>query len=79
MEEVNTMVQIHQNMDAAKKSADPKSALETAVKNSLDSIKRKLIIMSGKGGVGKSSTAVNLALALASKGAQVGLLDVDLH
>ena len=73
------MVQIHQNMDAAKKSADPKSALETAVKNSLDSIKRKLIIMSGKGGVGKSSTAVNLALALASKGAQVGLLDVDLH
>jgi len=66
-------------MDSAKKSADPKAALETAVKNSLYNIKRKLIVMSGKGGVGKSSSAVNLALALARKGAQVGLLDVDLH
>ncbi len=73
------MVQIHQSMDAAKKSAGPKAALETAVKNSLNNIKRKLIVMSGKGGVGKSSSAVNLALALARKGAQVGLLDVDLH
>jgi len=66
-------------MDSAQKSADPKAALATAVKNSLNNIKRKLIIMSGKGGVGKSSSAVNLALALAHKGAQVGLLDVDLH
>lgn len=73
------MVQIHQSMDSAKKSADPKAALESAVKNSLNNIKRKLIVMSGKGGVGKSSSAVNLALALARKGAQVGLLDVDLH
>jgi ATP-binding protein involved in chromosome partitioning len=73
------MVQIHSNMDAAKKSADPKAALESAVKSSLSKIKRKLIVMSGKGGVGKSSTAVNLALALARNGVQVGLLDVDLH
>jgi ATP-binding protein involved in chromosome partitioning len=73
------MVQIHQNMNAAKQGADPKAALEIAVKSSLNSIKRKLIVMSGKGGVGKSSTAVNLALALARMGAQVGLLDVDLH
>jgi ATP-binding protein involved in chromosome partitioning len=73
------MAQIHQDMDAAKKSANPKSALDSAVKASLARIKNKLIIMSGKGGVGKSSTAVNLALALAAKGAQVGLLDVDLH
>ena len=73
------MVQIHDNMDSAKKSADPKAALDAAVKVSLSRIKRKLIVMSGKGGVGKSSTAVNLALALAHKGARVGLLDVDLH
>ena len=66
-------------MDAAQQSANPRAALENAVKSSLDNIKRKLIVMSGKGGVGKSSTAVNLALALALKGAQVGLLDVDLH
>lgn len=39
----------------------------------------KLLVMSGKGGVGKTSVAVYLALGLARKGYQVGLLDVDLH
>lgn len=42
-------------------------------------IKHKLLIMSGKGGVGKSTTAVNLALALVKQGFKVGLLDIDLH
>lgn len=73
------MAEIFQNMDAAKQAANPKAILETAVKNALNNIKHKLLVMSGKGGVGKSSTAVNLAFALARKGAQVGLLDVDLH
>jgi Mrp family chromosome partitioning ATPase len=45
----------------------------------LTRIKHKLIVMSGKGGVGKSSVATYLALALAQKGFQVGLMDVDLH
>lgn len=48
-------------------------------RQSLEKIKHKFIIMSGKGGVGKTSVSVNLALALANKGHQVGLLDVDLH
>jgi ATP-binding protein involved in chromosome partitioning len=42
-------------------------------------IQHKLVIMSGKGGVGKSMTTVNLALAFARQGARVGLLDVDLN
>jgi len=35
--------------------------------------------MSGKGGVGKTSTSVNLSIALANKGHRVGIMDVDLH
>ena len=42
-------------------------------------IKHKLVVMSGKGGVGKSMTTVNLALAFARQHARVGLLDVDLN
>lgn len=45
----------------------------------LDRIRHKLIVMSGKGGVGKSSIAVYVALALARRGYHVGLMDVDLH
>jgi ATP-binding protein involved in chromosome partitioning len=59
-----------------KKSQDP---LDLSVKDSLSRIKNKIIVMSGKGGVGKSSVSVNLSIALASKGFKVGLMDVDLH
>ncbi|MBN1362153.1 MAG: P-loop NTPase [Sedimentisphaerales bacterium] len=44
-----------------------------------NSIEHRLLVMSGKGGVGKSSIAVNLAVWLARQGKQVGLLDVDIH
>ena len=42
-------------------------------------IKRKILVMSNKGGVGKSTVSVNLAVGLAKKNFQVGLLDVDIH
>ena len=45
----------------------------------LSKVKHKLMVMSGKGGVGKSTVAANLAIALSEKGYNVGLLDVDLH
>ncbi|MBW1616736.1 MAG: Mrp/NBP35 family ATP-binding protein [Deltaproteobacteria bacterium] len=52
---------------------------DEAIKEALDKIKNKLMIMSGKGGVGKSSVTINLAMALADKGFKVGILDVDIH
>ncbi|MBW2366925.1 MAG: Mrp/NBP35 family ATP-binding protein [Deltaproteobacteria bacterium] len=55
--------------------ADP----DQLARESLSKIKNKFIVMSGKGGVGKTSAAVNLSIALANQGHKVGLMDVDLH
>jgi ATP-binding protein involved in chromosome partitioning len=52
---------------------------DAKLKARLSRIKRKLIVMSGKGGVGKSTVAVNLAMSAMLAGQRVGLLDVDLH
>jgi len=42
-------------------------------------VQRRILVMSGKGGVGKSTVAVNLAMGFAAEGLTTGLLDVDLH
>lgn len=48
------------------------------IRNKLNTIKHKILVLSGKGGVGKSTVATQLALTLSSLGFEVGLLDVDI-
>jgi Mrp family chromosome partitioning ATPase len=52
---------------------------EQMLRRRMSEIGRKLLVLSGKGGVGKSTVAANLATALARAGRRVGLLDIDVH
>ncbi|BFR49001.1 Mrp/NBP35 family ATP-binding protein [Nitratidesulfovibrio sp. HK-II] len=54
-------------------------AEEARLQATLSHIRNTIVVMSGKGGVGKSSTAANIAAGLALAGKRVGLLDVDVH
>ena len=47
--------------------------------NNLNKITHKILILSGKGGVGKSTVSTNLAVSLANRGYNVGILDIDIH
>jgi Mrp family chromosome partitioning ATPase len=52
---------------------------ESMIKENMARIKRKILVMSNKGGVGKSTIAVNFAALLAAQGKKTGLLDIDIH
>jgi ATP-binding protein involved in chromosome partitioning len=58
---------------------DPRAKQDREITDRLKQIKNKILVMSGKGGVGKSSVAAYLSIFLAKKGHRVGLMDVDLH
>lgn len=82
---------IHKNVDQAKKASSCSSKtpqndadkqrmeMEAMIKDNLARIKHKIFVLSGKGGVGKSSVSANLAATLAKKGYKTGLMDVDVH
>ncbi len=59
--------------------SDQEFAERQQIQERLCRINNKIVVLSGKGGVGKSTVAVNLAAALALAGKEVGLLDVDIH
>ncbi len=54
-------------------------AEQEQIRKRVKQIKHKILVLSGKGGVGKSTVAVNLAMSLALAGKSVGLLDIDIH
>ncbi len=62
-----------------KSQQDKHQQQDVEIKERLGRIRNKILVMSGKGGVGKSSVAAYLSVALAKKGYKVGLMDVDLH
>jgi Mrp family chromosome partitioning ATPase len=57
----------------------PDAEIKARLGQRMSRIRHKLVVLSGKGGVGKSTVAVNLAVALGQAKKRVGLLDVDLH
>jgi len=58
---------------------EEREAQDARLKERMAGITHKILVLSGKGGVGKTTVSVNIALSLADKGFKVGLMDTDLH
>ena len=74
-ENINTFSTANQHDDPKKEQYTQ----EEKIKQRLSKIKHKIAIISGKGGVGKSTVTANLAMAFATQGHKVGVLDADIH
>src|SRR4030042_1231794 len=67
------------NQSSSCSQQEKEAHAQERLKSKLSHIKHRIMVMSGKGGVGKSTVSTNLAVALSMDGLQVGLLDADIH
>jgi len=74
--EIPEEIDLQQQTEQGKREA--MAQRKKRIDENMSKIKHKLVVISGKGGVGKTTVAVNLAMSLASVGLRVGILDVDI-
>ena len=76
---IPTYVKLRKDIFQVREKTTQEVQQEKRLNDNMNKIKHKLIVISGKGGVGKTTVAVNLAYGLAMNGYKVGILDVDIH